>query len=451
MTEPPSRLRRFLRTALRFLVVAGLAGGGWYAYTTWKKTNEKPPRYETEPAVIATLSERVTATGTLQALVTVQVGSQVSGRIYKLHADFNSKVAEGQLLAEIDPSLLKAQLAQARAAVANGEASLERARARGKEAERSLARIKRLFDKQLVSEQERDTALATREATGADMRAAQAAITQARAQLDLAKANLAYTKIHAPISGVVLARQVDIGQTVAASFQSPTLFSIAQDLERMQVHANVDEADVGRLREGMDATFQVDAFQGETFKGRVSQVRYNPVTVQNVVTYDAVVDCENPGARLRPGMTATVTFEVTRRENVLAVPNAALRFKPPEPDGANSGDMATGKRTHAPEGKAGAARAGKSEGDTPTADMARQAPQGPTVFVLRDGQPEAIRVTIGTTDGKLTEVTAVLSGELAADTAVVVRRIEGSKPGGSAPGGGSPLGPGGRGSPRRMF
>ena len=258
----------------------------------------------------------VTATGTLNPLNSVQVGSQISGTIAELHADFNSRVRKGQLIALIDTTFLVAS-------VRDAEASVQRARAQAKQAEIELDRAKTLAQKDLISKLELETA-------GVNHENAVASLESAEAQLDRAKINLKYASIRAPVDGVVVARNVDVGQTVAASFSAPTLFVIANDLKQMQLEANIDEADIGMIKVGQRASFTVNAYPEETFEGLVSQVRLEPVTVQDVVNYVIIVAVSNPEKKLMPGMTANLSVQVDERDNVLKVPNLALRFKPPE-------------------------------------------------------------------------------------------------------------------------
>jgi HlyD family secretion protein len=272
----------------------------------------------------------VTATGTLSAVTTVQVGSQVSGIIARLHVDFNSTVKKGQLLAELDPTPFQQTIDQRRA-------DLDKAKVELRNAEISLTRSKSLTAQQLLAQSDLDAAQTTRDS-------AAAAVSQAQAALKQAETNLSYTRITSPIDGVVVSRQYDVGQTVAASFQAPVLFTIAQDLTKMQVLTNIDEADVGRVSVGQEAKFSVDAFPDQPFRGAVSQIRLSPQTVQNVVTYPVMLDVANPDLKLKPGMTANVQVPVEVRKDVLRVPNAALRFRPDNADLAPDArkDKATG-------------------------------------------------------------------------------------------------------------
>lgn len=261
------------------------------------------------------ITMNVTATGTINAVTTVAVGTQVSGIIAKLYADFNSIVKEGQVIAQIDPTFLQQS-------VKDASASLERAQAQYNDAQRSYERTKSLFEKNLESQATYDAALTALESN-------KAVLKQAEASLDRAKINLAYATIYAPINGVVIDRQVNVGQTVAASFSSPTLYTIANDLHKMQVQATIDESDIGQISVGQEATFTVDAYPDDTFRGTVSQIRLAPVTIQNVVNYTVVVDVDNRQLKLMPGMTANVKILVGRAEDVLRIPNMALRFQPP--------------------------------------------------------------------------------------------------------------------------
>jgi HlyD family secretion protein len=270
----------------------------------------------------------VDATGTLQAVTTVQVGTQVSGTIKALHADFNQPVRRGQVVAELEPSLFQTQVEQARASVVRLEAEARRAVVQSEDALQKLGRARDLAAKALIPASDLDTAETAARAAAAAVESAEAQIVQARAALNQSQVNLGHTVIRAPIDGVVISRNVDVGQTVAASMQAPTLFVIAQDLTAMQVNANVAESDIGRIRSGQPVSFRVDAYPGDVFSGVVSLVRLNPVVEQNVVSYVTTIDVANLDLRLKPGMTATVTIEVERAAGVLRVPNAALRVRP---------------------------------------------------------------------------------------------------------------------------
>ncbi len=395
-------------TRTRILVVAAalaLAGAGAAAWRLRSGGPDGAFTYETAPVDRGRVVARVTASGTLSALVTVQVGSQVSGRIASLQADFNSQVRKGQVIARIDPQLFDAAVEQARANVMAAEGNLARAEAQATDAQRQLRRTRELADRKLIAAADLDTAQSTADAASASVKAAQGGLAQARASLSQATVNLAYTRILSPTDGVVISRNVDVGQTVAASLQAPILFVIAEDLAKMQVDTSVAESDVGRLQAGMAATFTVDAFPGRVFEGRIRQVRNSPQTVQNVVTYDAVVDVANADLKLRPGMTATVTFVHAQKDDVLRLPNAALRFRPPQ-----------GMPRPAEEAGARTAAAGAGQGDAPAGERRQAGGSGNAagargggegeraVWVLRDGRPAPLRVRTGITDGSFTEL-----------------------------------------------
>jgi HlyD family secretion protein len=383
----------------------------------------------------------VEATGTVNAVVTVQVGSQVSGSIAKLNVDFNSRVRKGDIIAEIEPSLLRGALLQATADVESAQANLVAARASLAKARAAFVQTKADYERNatlakggMITQQELDLARATYEGANASVDVAQANVAQAEAQVhqktaaeSVSRTNLDHTVIRSPINGIVVARNVDVGQTVAASLQAPTIFTIAQDLTKMRVYAKTDESDVGSITVGQPVTFKVDAFPKEVFRGMLSQIRMNPTTVQNVVTYDAIVDFDNVGMRLFPGMTAYVTIPVAAASNVLKIPNAALRYRPP---------------MDAEEVRAEYQRAGITVTEPPASRAAAgQAPANPrqrrqetiVVWKLRpDHTIEPIQLSLGITDHAFTEVAAVLKGTLAVGETVVTRSVVAKS---SAPGG----------------
>jgi HlyD family secretion protein len=446
-----------MKTAKAWIIGAvalAVAGAGGFAWT--RNAQPQGPKYETVKVDRGRIVARVTATGTLSALVTVQVGSQVSGRIQQLFADFNSQVKKGQVIAKIDPELFKAAVEQARANYTAAKANLEKSQAQAVDAERQYQRAKALAEKQLIATADRDTAESTAAAARAQVSASQGAVAQASASLHQAQVNLDYSTIKSPIDGVVISRSVDVGQTVAASLQAPTLFTIAEDLAKMQVDTSVAEADVGKLRPEMPATFLVDAYPQERFRGRVRQIRNAPQNVQNVVTYDAVIDVENPELKLKPGMTANVTFIYAEKNDALRVPNAALRFRAPaelakkaEP-AASSSNAATGEpgaapsaeRQGSPERRQGRGGEGRGEGRMggPRSGP-RDEPDQKTVWVLPAlGDPRAIRIRTGISDGTLTEV---IEGDLHVGDALITEMSGGSDdkpttapPGAQPPGGG---------------
>jgi HlyD family secretion protein len=434
MTDPdvphPGRRRWVWVSALVLLLVAG--------GVAWRVLRRPPPlQYQTAAVSRGPVVAKVTATGILSAVVTVQVGSQVSGRIATLHADYNSTVKKGELLAEIDPALFQANVEQGKANVLQAEGQLKQAQANVLAARRTYDRDKPLRASNLIAQADLDTAETTLEAAKASVVAAQGNLAQARAQLSQAQVNLTYTKILSPIDGVVISRSVDVGQTVAASLAAPTIFTLAGDLKAMQVDTSVAEADVGKLAPGMEASFVVDAFPDERFKGTIRQIRNAPQTQQNVVTYDAVIDVKNPELKLRPGMTANVTVVYADRPDVLKVPNAALRFRPtPEMLAA------LGRTSAAPGRVAGRDGAAAGGGGGGRGGAGGSGP-GRTLWVVRDGRPSPAQVTVGVSDGTFTEIA---SGPVQAGDAVLTG-VESAPAGGARPA--SPVTPGGPG--RRPF
>jgi HlyD family secretion protein len=349
-------------------------------------------RYETSKVDRGRVVAKVTATGTVSAIVTVQVGSQVSGTILQLFADFNSQVRKGQLVAKLDPRLFSQAFEQARANLAAARSNLVKARAQQVNADLQYERQQRLAAEKIIAQEDLDTAESNARVARAQTAAAAAAVEQAQAALHQAATNLAYTTIVSPIDGIVVSRNVDVGQTVAASLQAPVLFQIAQDLRRMQVDTSVAEADVGKLTEGMPASFTVDAFPGKAFKGIVRQIRNAPQLAQNVVTYDAVIDVGNPNLELRPGMTANATFVYAERADATRVANAALRFHPAAGLGFPPAPAPTPAMRAAPGAVSPAAAA-------PGAAVR-------SLWVLRGGKPALVTVATGITDGTFTELLA---------------------------------------------
>lgn len=320
------RLKQVLELVALVVIGTGIVAG----ILGYRRAHKAPGvTYETVQVDRGRIVARVTASGTLSALVTVQVGSQVSGRIQELEVDFNSPVKKGQVIARIDPKLLQSSVEQARANGVAAKGNLTKARALAADAKRQYLRNKTLWGKQFIAQADYDTAESNWQAAAAEVVASEGAVEQSQAALNQAQINLDYTTIISPTDGVVISRNVDVGQTVAATLQAPTLFVIAEDLRKMQVDTTVAEADVGKPHDGMAATFTVDAYGSEVFGGVVRQVRNAPQTVQNVVTYDAVIDVRNADLRLRPGMTANVTFVYGEKSSALRVPNAALRFRAP--------------------------------------------------------------------------------------------------------------------------
>ncbi|HXU03710.1 MAG TPA: efflux RND transporter periplasmic adaptor subunit, partial [Polyangia bacterium] len=316
---------------LWILLGLGMLAGAGVGVWKWRQhaAANAGPRFETVAIDRGPITAKVTATGTLSALVTVQVGTQVSGRIKQINVDFNSPVKKGQVIAKIEPSLFAAALESARANYVAAQGTVAKLEAQAENAKAQYERSQALFDRKAIAQADLDTARATMRAANGDVTASRGNMEQAKASLHQAQVNLDYTTIVSPTTGVVISRSVDVGQTVAASLSAPTLFLIAEDLTKMQVDTSVAEADIGKLKPDMDATFTVDAYPSRTFKGKIRQIRNAPQTQQNVVTYDAVIDVSNAGLELKPGMTANVTFIYDHRENALRVANAALRFQPP--------------------------------------------------------------------------------------------------------------------------
>lgn len=416
------------------LLIAALAAGAW----VWKaKFAEKPVQYTTEEVSRGNITRIVSATGTIQAVNTVTVGSQVSGTIRRIYVDYNSPVKKGQLLAEIDPALFLAQARQAEAEVAQSRAGLAEAEAGLREAEREYARQKTLFASDFVAKsalESAETALATARSS---VESARAGVRSSVATLNQRLTNLGYTKILSPVNGVVTGKEVSEGQTVAASLSAPELFTIAEDLSKMQVEAAVDEADIGYVQEGMNVTFTVDTYPEDTFSGKVRQVRLSPSTTENVVTYTVIISAANPDLRLKPGMTANVSIETASVKDVLRVPNAALRFRPPAPRTQTE----TAARVTPPPPPDGGTAGGEGTLKSSSRLTGKAAVSRPSVWVLetKKGSSPSLRrvpVTVGLTDGSWTEV----SGDLSEGEAVVTGILGNGSKGAS----GSSL-------PRRMF
>ena len=337
------------------------------------------------------------------------MGSQVSGAIIKLYADFNSVVRQGQVIAQIDPALFQARVDQGEADLKNARAVLENEKTSLADNLRTLHRYKTLFQADLVAQTDLDQAQTKYDLSIATQKTAQAQIETAQANLSSARTNLNYTTIRSPVNGTVVARNVDVGQTVAASLQAPTLFTIAQDLKEMQVDTNVDEADIGRVKLGQAASFTVDSYPGEPFNAQVSQVRNAPTTVQNVVTYDVVLRVKNSELKLKPGMTANVSLIIEEKEDVLKIPNAALRFKPP-----------------------------RKEGGAPPPDVKKQK-KGSVVWILSpENKPAPVPIKSGITDGQFTEV---VGGKLKEGDAVITELLQNNKKAEAKGSQGQPAGP----------
>jgi len=367
------------------VLAVGVAIGGYVFFGGERKV---PIRYKTAPVERGSIISVVNATGTINPVTMVQVGSQVTGMVESLHADFNSVVKKNQVVARIDPFPYRARRDQAAASLANAKASVLKAKADQSQRKRELDRVQSLIKQQFVSQNDVDVAVTASEGAAAQLAVADAAVKQAQAVLEAAELDLTYTVIKSPIDGIVISRLVEVGQRISASVSIPMIFMVAQDLTKMQVDANVSEADIGGMMEGKEAAFTVDAYPGERFLGRIRQVRNSPISVQNVVAYDVVVGVDNADLRLKPGMTANVSIVVARKDGIIKVPNAALRFKPPQAAVTTSAGTA-----HQVTG-----------GNDPVA--------GKTLWKMgASGDPEAVTLQSGISDGSFTEVVGGLLNE----------------------------------------
>ena len=390
-------MKKLLRSPFALIILSVvIIAIGYAIYAQFFRVT--PVQYRTQAVEKGDISQTVSANGTINPVSLVSVGTQVSGTVKKLYVDFNSKVEKGQILLELDDALLVAQQKQSAANMHSAQASLELATA-------NEARMRSLFAQEYVSRQELDTAIQAKKVAEAQLQ-----LTQATMEKD--RANMAYSVIRSPVSGVVVDRTVDIGQTVAASLQTPTLFKIAQDLSKMQIDANFAEADIGSIRVGQIVRFTVDAFPNQNFKGAVKLIRLNPTTVSNVVTYDAVINVDNPEQILLPGMTAYVNIAVAERKDVLLIPNAALRFKPANGDGKKPAANPKDDGNRADNGPAIA----KPKGEKLLSGHSHDAFSG-KVYVLVADDLKPVRVTLGITDNRNTEITG---GELKLGDQVVV-------------------------------
>jgi HlyD family secretion protein len=407
MTEVRRKKRR-TRWIVAVVALIALAGGGW-AYVQRHK-QDRAPAWQTAVVTRGDLVQTITASGTLNPVTNVQVGSQISGIIQKIYVDFNSPVKAGQVVAQLDPATYQANVLSAEGELANAKANLELAQINARRAEE-------LFKNHLISQADYDQAMAT-------LRQAEAQVKIRAAALERAKVDLSRCTIYSPVDGIVISRNVDVGQTVAASLSAPVLFLIANDLSQMQINANVAEADIGGVEVGQPVEFTVDAYPLQTFTGRVVQVRNAPITVQNVVTYDTVIAVHNPDLKLKPGMTANVTIITAKRENVLKVPNAALRFRPPEtaaeirtnaaPERLTAATVPGGERMERDRGPRGERRRGDGAG--PPRAPGGMRPKGErhavrTVYVLETNSPpgttpplRAVQIKCGISDAVATEV-----------------------------------------------
>ena len=391
------------RIIIGAIIIAVISGGAYLAL----KKNGNEQQFTTKKVSLGKIRSQVTATGTVNAVTMVLIGTQVSGTIKSLYVDFNSYVKKGQLLAQIDTATFDAQVRQARANLSVTQANVKKSEAALTDARRQFNRNAELFTRKLIAKSDLETTETNELSAAAQLQASQAQVEQTKAALQVSETNLQYTRIISPVDGMVISRNVDVGQTVAASFQTPTLFTIAQDLAKMQIDTSVDEADIGKIKKDQTVEFTVDAYPDKIFKGRVSVIRNAPITVQNVVTYDVVVLVPNPDKILKPGMTANVSIITAEKNDVLAVPNAALRFRPPGKANATK---------KAPEIKS------SSEGKGPER-------KGPVVWRLENNKPQRVSITVGISDGSNTEVA---SGEIKAGDEVIVAAVENKNKAGSA-------------------
>ena len=396
---------KLLRLLSPLLTLSLLGAGGWYGYDRYVAPEAAPTTYKTQPLTRGRVTTSVTASGTLAPRKTVQVGSQVSGRVVELLADYNSQVKQGDVIARIDPSLLRSDQTRARANLRSARASLTRANADRDNAKRIYQRSQQLVQDRVIAQEELDTSLTTYTSAKANAQAAAAAVAVAAAAIATADTNLTYATIVSPIDGVVISRDVSLGQTVAASLSAPTIFTIAEDLRAMEVHTSVAESDIGQLRPDLAVTFTVDAYPNDRFRGTVSQIRNAATTLQNVVTYDAVVRVDNDLLKLRPGMTASVSFTVADQRDALLIPNTALRFTPADP--TLTAPTATPRKR-------------SSDDDEPS----KPAPTR-TVWQLVDGKPTPAKIQIGISDGSNTEV---LAGELVEGALIITGSAGGQTP-----------------------
>ena len=351
------------------------------------KGTKSPVKYKTEPVAKGDIIESITASGTVNPVTIISVGTQVSGTIKDLYVDFNSPVKKGQLLAQIDPSIFEAQVAQGSANVYNAQANLQKIKSILINDEKTYNRNKSLYERNFISKSEVDLAETTYNSDKAQIASARAQIAQASAALRNNQTNLRYTRIISPVNGIVITRNVDVGQTVAASFQTPTLFLVAQDLTKMQIDTNVAEADIGKVQLNQDVEYTLDGYPDMTFKGKVKQIRITPTTVQNVVTYDVVVNVDNKDLKLKPGMTANVSIISSKKKNILMIPNAGLRFTP------------------------------NTDEDAP-----KYKDQG--IWILKNKEPERIKIKTGISDGENIEI---VSGRLHEGQEVIIHEIDKAK------------------------
>jgi HlyD family secretion protein len=412
-------MKKYLIILASIILIGGIAGYMFYKHTP--EISYKGVKIE-RGAIVST----VAATGNLSAVTTVQVGTQVSGTIQKLYVDYNSRVKKGEAIAEIDPSLFNASVEQSQGNFLSAEANLQKAKITLLDAERMFNRNKKLLGDGIISQSDFDAAETSLQSAKSGVKAAEGVVAQTRGSLMQSKTNLRYSVIRSPVDGVVISRAIDVGQTVAASFSTPTLFTIAQDLTKMQIEVSVDEADISRIQPQQKASFTVDSYPELTFQGKVIQIRSAPIITQNVVTYVVVVNVDNSDLKLKPGMTANVLIEVAKKDDVLKLPPAALRFRPKaivdDPKGKGNGDRpgASGQRP-AGVSKGGSGSKGK--------DKSQQ------VFLLKEGKPVAAAVKTGIANNDSIEL---VEGSVKEGDEVIIEQIGGDT---RKKAGGSPMGP----------
>lgn len=374
------------------IVVLAVAAGAIIGWTFLKSSKSSVIKYRQEAISKGDIEALVITSGTLNPVTVVEIGSQVSGKIDKLYVDFNSQVKQGQVVAELDQSILKTRVEQNQANYLSAVASLEKSKVTIDNLQKKYDRSLSLFEKNLISFEEKESAEAAYLGAKADLQSAEARVEQAKSQVESSKVDLGYAVIRSPIDGVVISRNINVGQTVQASYQAPKLFEIANDLSKMQVECSVDEADIGKVKEGQKVRFTVDAFPDDSFNGTVKQVRYSPTITQNVVTYTTIVDADNPGMKLRPGMTATVSIITGEAKGVLRVPNAALRFTPNLPSEEIANIMkATGEKMFA-QRKAEGQTQGQTTGQPQQQSQGTGQQSGPRMnLALGSGNPQGMQ------------------------------------------------------------
>jgi len=416
-------MKKYLIILVIILTVCSIAGYFYY---------KKAPQisYKTAKIERGTIVSSVAATGNLSAVTTVQVGTQVSGTIQKLYVDFNSRVKKGQPIAEIDPSLFNAAVEQTQGNYFSAEANLQKARVTVIEAERTFNRNKQLLSSGIISQGDFDAGETALQSAKAAVKAAEGTLAQSRGSLMQAKTNLRYSVIRSPVDGVVISRAIDVGQTVAASFSTPTLFTIAQDLTKMQIEVSVDEADISRIELQQKAGFTVDSYPERTFRGKVIQIRNAPIITQNVVTYVVVVSVDNSDLKLKPGMTANVSIEVAKKDDVLKLPPAALRFKP-KSKGDESQEK-NGERSSASSQRPMGGGSGGSGKGSPVKGKDRTL----QVYLLTNGKPVATQVKTGIANNSSVEL---VESSLKEGDEVIVEQVGGNAKKGGI--GASPMGP----------